>query len=386
MDFFQLGLKDSLITGLEKEGITEPSAIQCKCFKPVEEGKNVILYAKTGSGKTLAYLLPVYNRQDEELQKGMEVIILVPTHELCMQVVKQADRLSKNSGIQLKAAAVTGGANIRRQTERLKEKPRIVVGTAGRVLELIKKRKITAHTIKTIIIDEADKMLSRDNIEGVLAVRKCVMRDTQIVFASASINGDTIANAEVIAPEVKLIKAEETVKMPESISHGYIVSPPKRKIETLRSLLSALKGEKTMVFINRTSDNETAYEKLKYHKYDVVCLNGSTQKLDRKKAIESFKSGKNHILIATDIAARGLHIDNVKNIISISVSEEPADYLHRAGRCGRNGSKGFSVLVVTEKEERLIKKYEKSLGIKINKMYMKNGRLFFSKTEQQRKY
>lgn len=377
MNFTDLGLKDSLVNGLKAEGITKPSVIQQKAFKAIEEGKNIILHSQTGSGKTLAYLLPIYNRQQEEIPKGMQVIVLVPTHELCMQIVKQVDRLSKNSGVDLKAVAITGSANIMRQIDRLKIKPQIVVGTSGRILELIKKRKITAHTIQTLVIDEADKMLSRDNIEGVLAVRKCVMRDTQIVFASASINGDTVANAEVIAPNTEVIKTEEGIKMPDSIKHGYIVAEPKKKIETLRSVISALKDEKTMVFINRTSDNETAYEKLKYHKYNVCCLNGSTPKLERKNAVDAFKEGKIPVMIATDVAGRGLHIDGVKNIISLSISEEPADYLHRAGRCGRNGNEGLSILIVTDREIKLIKRYESKLGIKINKMEAKNGSVYF---------
>lgn len=382
MNFSDLGLKDSLQAGLKVEGIVQPSVIQEKAFKAIEAGKNTILHSQTGSGKTLAYLLPIYNRQAEEIPKGMQAIVLVPTHELCMQIVKQIDRLSKNSGVDLKAVAITGSANIMRQIERLKAKPQIVVGTAGRILELIKKRKITAHTIQTLIIDEADKMLSRDNIEGVLAVRKCVMRDTQIVLASASVDADTIANAEVIAPKLEIIKTEQRIKMPESIKHGYVVTEPKKKIETLRSIISALKNEKTMVFINRTSDNETAYEKLKYHKYKVCCINGSTPKLERKNAVSDFKNGKVPVMLATDVAGRGLHIDGVKNIISLSISEEPADYLHRAGRCGRNGKEGLSVLVVTDKEVKLIKRYETKLGIKINKMEVKNGNLYFKGEEK----
>lgn len=377
MNFSEIGLNEKLILGLKKEGIEVPSTIQQKAFNSIESGKNAILNAQTGSGKTLAYLLPIYNRQDEVISKGMQVIILVPTHELCMQIVKQIDRLSQNSNIIIKAAAITGSVNIKRQIERLKEKPQIVVGTPGRILELIKKRKITAHTIQTVIIDEADKMLSRDNIEDVLKVRKCVMRDTQIIFASASINGDNIANANVLAENIEIIKAEEIVKIPESIKHGFIISEPKKKIETLRKLLSALKNEKTMVFINRTSDNETAYAKLKYHKYSVECINGSTPKMKRKNAINSFKTGKVPTLIATDVAGRGLHIEGVKNIISLSLNEEPSDYLHRAGRCGRNGLEGLSILVVTAKELKLIKKYENKLGIKINKMELKKGSLFF---------
>lgn len=379
MDFLDIGLNEKLVKGLNKEGISEPSIIQQKAFKVIEEGKNAVLYAQTGSGKTLAYLLPIYNKQQEVIPKGMQVIILVPTHELCMQIVKQVDRLSVNSGVMLKAVAITGSANIMRQIERLKEKPQIIVGTAGRILELIKKKKISAHTIQTLIIDEADKMLSRDNIEGVLSVRKCVMRDTQIVFASASISADTITNAKVLTPNIEIVKAEEAIKMPESIKHGFVISEPNRKIETLRSLISALKNQKTMVFINRTSDNETAYAKLKYHKYSVSCINGSTPKQDRKNAIDDFKSEKSSVLLATDVAGRGLQIEGVKIIISLSISEEPSDYLHRAGRCGRNGNEGLSILVVTDRELKLIKRYENKLGIKINKMDVRKGELFFVK-------
>jgi superfamily II DNA/RNA helicase len=191
MDFKEYGLDEAIIKALNKEKITKANEVQQAVFK-VDEKKDLIVQSETGSGKTLAYLLPIYKTLIP-VEKGMKALILVPTHELAMQVNKQVQALSKNSGYQVQSAVIVGDVNINRQIEKLKEKPQIVIGTTGRIFELIKKKKITAHTIKTIVIDEADKMLDKNNQEGVKAVIKCCMRDTKIVMFSASMSKAAIS-------------------------------------------------------------------------------------------------------------------------------------------------------------------------------------------------
>jgi len=197
MTFKELGLQDNLIAALNKQGITEPTSIQEQTYDKIINNANVIARSQTGSGKTLAYLLPIYAKIDENL-KSTQAIILVPTHELAMQVHKQVELLSKNANSSISSAVIIGNANIERQIDALKKKPAIVIGTAGRIHELIKKRKIAAHTTKTIVIDEADRMLDQNNINAVKDVRKTAMRDTQVLLFSASINDKTIKSAHDI--------------------------------------------------------------------------------------------------------------------------------------------------------------------------------------------
>lgn len=370
MEFKELGISLPLIKGLKEEKITAPTKIQEAVVSKVLENKNVIARSETGSGKTLAYLLPIYEKILKE-EKGMKVLILVPTHELAMQVHRQIQRLSKNAELDINSATIFGDVNINRQIENLKKKPQIIIGTTGRILELMKKKKITAHTIQTIVIDEADKMLDKNNIKGVRDVIKCCMRDTQILFFSASIRKNTIEEAKVMAPDPEIIKTEENFTIPKNIQHMYLVVERRDKIETLRKLAKSMNPAKAMVFINKVTDIEEATEKLQYHHYSAECIHGSNIKKDRKKVIEDFKNGKLQFLIATDIAARGLHIEGVTAVFHLSIPEEPLDYLHRAGRTGRGEEKGLSISIVTQEEVKRIKAYQKAFGINIlpKKMY-----------------
>lgn len=370
MDFLELGISTPIIEGLKKEKITAPTKIQEAVIKKILNNHDVIAQSETGSGKTLAYLIPLFERINLE-EKGMKVIILVPTHELAMQVHNQVKRLADNSGKNITSTTIFGDVNINRQIEKLKEKPDIIIGTTGRIVELISKRKLTAHTIKTIVVDEADKLFDKNNKEGVKAVIKACMRDTQLLMFSASIDKNAIAEAEMIAKKPEIIKTSAQIMVPKNIEHLYFVTERRDKIELLRKIAKSLKPKKSMIFINKVSDIEEMTQKLKYHNYRAECIHGSVEKEDRKKVIEEFRNGKLQFLVATDIAARGLHFEGISAVFHISIPEEPLDYLHRAGRAGRGQGKGISISIVTEEELKYIKQYQKALGINIvgKKMY-----------------
>lgn len=373
MDFKEFGLDEAIVKALNKEKINNANEVQQAVFD-IDENKDLIVQSETGSGKTLAYLLPIYKKLIP-VEKGMQALILVPTHELAMQVNRQVQSLSKNSGYNVQSATIVGDVNINRQIDKLKEKPQIVIGTTGRILELIKKKKITAHTIKTIVIDEADKMLDKNNIESVKAVMKCCMRDTKIVMFSASMSNESVEVGQSILKEPFVIKLTKNKKMsiPKNISHIYFEVERRDKLDMLRKLASSLKPKKAMIFVNKLSDIEELTQKLKYHNYNAECIHGSNVKKDRKKVIDDFKNDKLQLLIATDIAARGLHFEGVNAIFHISIPENPNDYLHRAGRTGRNGEEGLSVLIVTKQELALVNKYKKEFGINITPYKISQG-------------
>ncbi len=374
MNFKDLGIQDALILGLNKQKITEPTDIQQQVYSKIIDNSNVIARSQTGSGKTLAYLLPLYQKIDLD-NRTTQAIILVPTHELAMQVHKQIELLSKNSGINLTSAVIIGNANIERQIDTLKKKPFIVVGTPGRIHELIKKKKIQAHTTKTIVIDEADRMLDKNNIQAVKDVRKTAMRDTQILLFSASINDKTINAAKDILTNPVIIKTSDKTNIPTNIEHLFFVVEQRDKIEMLRKLSKSINPKKAMVFINKAYDIEEATQKLKYHQYNAECIYGKVDKLQRKNIINNFRTGKLQFLIATDIAARGLDIEGVTTIFNISMPEDPKDYLHRAGRCARNNEKGLCVSIITEQELPLIKSYQKAFGINILQKRLYQGKI-----------
>lgn len=374
MDFEQLNISQSLIKSLNKEKITKPTEIQQKVYKPLFEGKNVLAQSQTGSGKTLAYLLPFMEKY-KDTKDGNRVLILVPTHELAMQVVRQIRKTNDGAGLSLAVAPVVGEVNIKRQIEVLKKRPQFIVGTPGRVFELIKKKKISAHLLETVILDEADKLLSKQQLEETKAVIKCCMRDVQKAFFSASMNDEAKKAAENIAGECEIIRLDKNLKVASNLEHIYIVCDGREKIEALRSIISSQKPKKAMVFINKFYDIERATQKLQYHHYNARCIHGNTKQKDRKEIVEQFSKGKLQILIGTDIAARGLHFEGVDMIIHFSIPEDEKDYLHRAGRCARGMEHGVNISLVTPAEIRRIRSIEKKLSIKMTEKRIRSGKI-----------
>lgn len=373
MSFEKIGVCEPLIEALKKEKIREPLPVQAKTFAPVMEGKQIAVQSETGSGKTLAYVLPLMQRLLTQ-ENGNKILVLVPTHELAMQVTRQVRSLSESMEAGIVAVPVVGNVNIRRQIDSLKEKPQIIVGTCGRILELIQKRKIAAHLIQTIVVDEADKMLEKNQVEETRALIKKCMRDVQKLFFSATLPQNTLDIIKEIAKDVQVVQTEDMITIPKGIKHFYVVCEAREKIQVLRSVISAT-DKKTMVFINRAYDIDRAVSKLKYHNYSVDCIHGSEQKATRKQVVDRFRKGKIRILAGTDIAARGLHFDDVDLVVHYSIPENPKDYLHRAGRCGRNGREGMSISIVTKKELSLLGACQKAFGIHMQECVLKKGRL-----------
>lgn len=374
MNFQELKVNEAVIQALEKQKITKPTLVQEKVYQDVLVHKDLIVQSETGSGKTLAYLIPLFEKY-KELEKTNKVIVLVPTYELAMQVQKQVQLLAENSGIGMKVTSIFGNVNIERQVERLKEKPQIIVGTADRIYELIKMKKIAAHNVKTIVLDEADKLLDKRNKEKVKEVIKCTMRDRQLLFFSASIPEPIVKEAKEISKDAVVVKSEEKQTIPASIEHLYVITDARSKIETFRKLARFNKGKKVMVFVNGQFEVEETTQKLQYHNFKAACIHGKVDKKDRQRAIEDFRSNKINYLVATDVAARGLHFDGVDTVFHISIPEEPMDYLHRAGRTGRNDTTGRSILIVTKEELPRLKAYQKAFGINIVAKKMYEGKL-----------
>jgi ATP-dependent RNA helicase DeaD len=372
--FEELGLKKSLSEGLNKLGIETPTDIQSKVIPLALTNKDIIAKSQTGSGKTLAYLLPLFEKIDIT-KREMQAIILAPTHELVMQVYKTITELIDASGIELKATSVIGETNINRQIEKLKEKPHVIVGTPGRTLELIKRKKLAAHTIKTIVIDEADNLLDVNNIETVKAVIKTTLKERQLLLFSATISDKTITTATAFMKEPDVVKAEDKNEVNSNITHYYFTCDRRDKIEVLRKLVHAINPEKALVFINKSDDIEITTSKLKYHKLKVEGIHGANMKEQRKKALEDFRNGKIQLLVSSDIAARGLDIKGITHVFNLDLPENSINYLHRVGRCGRQNEEGLAVTIADPKELSLVRKYENAFNIEIKHKDMFKGRI-----------
>ena len=372
--FVPLGLSPALLSALEKQDITQPTEIQHKLVPELLAGKDVIGRSETGSGKTLAYLLPIFERLDLSV-RGTQAIILTPTHELAAQVFRQAELLQENSGIDAGCALLIGAAGIARQMERLKSKPRIVIGSTGRILDLIRRRKIQAHLVKIIVLDEGDRLLEDGNIADVREVVRATLKERQIAILSASIGAETKERAAgLMKPDFAVVEAESAA-VPKGLSHYYILSPPREKFVNLRKILAGEKPEKAIVFLNNPENIEVTVDKLCYHGIKAAGIYGTAGKLERKTALADFRVGRVSVLVASDIGSRGLDIEGVTHIINLDVPEEPTHYLHRAGRCGRKGLPGTAITIVTPYERRWVHKYEKAWGLQFVQKEMSYGQL-----------
>lgn len=369
-----IGINPSLIKALEKENITVPTEVQSKVIPEAVLNKDLIVQSETGTGKTLAYLLPLFHKVDPS-KKEMQAIILVPTHELALQIQRQIERLTQNSEVEITSTPIIGNVNIDRQIDKLKERPNILVGSPGRILELIKKRKIAAHTIKTIVLDEADRLLDIHNIESVKAIIKSTLKERQILIFSATISKDSEASAKELMKEPQIIRNESTATVPGTIEHIYFVADQRDKIDVLRKLVRIMNPEKALAFVSDGDELSVLVEKLKFRKLDVEGIQGANFKLERKKVMDDFRNGKLQLLVATDIAARGIDIENLTHIFNLNMPEQPNDYLHRAGRTGRKGNAGVCVSIVTPRESELLKQYEKKLSIKFTQKDMRMGEI-----------
>ena len=350
MNFNQLLNNQSLIEALHTMGIISPTDIQKKAIQPIIENKDVIAEAVTGSGKTLAYLLPAFLRIDAN-SKDPHTLVLVPSHELALQINAVSKQLEATSNIGIRSIAIIGNVNIKRQLEALKTKPHIIIGTPGRILELIKMKKLKAHTIKTIVIDEADKLLSKDNSRVVNAIIKTTLRDCQLVAASASLKPASLHLAQKIMKAPVIFSLTE-VKSNTDINHFVIESTQRDKIKFLRKLIAAEQPKKAIVFLNRNELIQEINDRLNYHSIPSTCIFGSAQKLERKKALSIFRSGKAQVLIASDLMARGLDFEGVSHIIHLDLPDNTDEYIHRSGRTGRAGQSGTSIAIVTPREHK----------------------------------
>ncbi|MTN44289.1 DEAD/DEAH box helicase [Turicibacter sanguinis] len=370
--FENLNLDSRIIAGLNKQNISVPTSIQQEAIPVILNHQDVIAQSHTGSGKTLAFVAPLFEKIDTT-KREMQVLILAPTHELVMQIDAQIKLLAANSEIPVTSTTIIGGANIDKQIKKLKEKPHIITGSCGRILELIKKKKITAHTLKTIILDEADSLLDNTNTKTIQDIIKTTLRDRQLCLFSASISENTQTLATSLMKEPVILKTADAVEMNPNIAHFYLKGERRDKFELLRKLIVAENPERALIFVNQNDSMKEIAEKLNYHQKETFVMRGNIQKEERKRALDLFRSGKIKLLVSSDLTARGLDIPEVTHIIHLDCPANPNEYLHRAGRTARGYASGKSICIITDKDLSTLKKYQKKFNIQFKEMKVSHG-------------
>ena len=376
--FDQFGLDEAIVGALKKAGIVEPTAIQVQAIPFIMETRDVVGESETGTGKTLAYLLPIFQKIDT-LKRETQAMILTPTHELAIQIQREIEILADNSGLAVTSTAIIGNVNITRQIEKLKEKQHIIVGSSGRILELIHKKKISSQTIKTLVLDEADRLLDENNSETVKAVIKTTLRRTQLLLFSATIPAGTLQRAGDLLKDPKVVRVTEKVMIAPTITHMYFSAEQRDKIEVLRKLVRRVIPPRALIFINKSEEIEKMVEQLRFHGLEAEGIYGGASKIHRRKAMDEFKSGKISLLVASDLAARGLDIKGITHIFNLDLPEDPQLYLHRVGRTGRAGESGIAITIVNFKEVPYIKRLESMFEISISHKEMLQGKIVDSR-------
>jgi superfamily II DNA/RNA helicase len=373
--FSQLGIDSAWVLGLAKEGITVPTKVQAEVIPDALNGKDIIGQSATGTGKTLAYLLPLCQKIDLT-QRETQALVLAPTHELAMQIFREARLLAQNSAMPVTAAVIIGDVNITRQVDKLKERPHLIIGSSGRILELIQKRKINAQTVKTIVLDEADRLMDDNHRTSVAAIIKATQKDRQLMYFSATIPALAMEKAGEWSKDAIMISIQSETAVPVEISHQYFLVETRDKIEFLRKLLASLHLPRVLVFINTSAAIEETVAKLCHHGLVAVGIHGSAVKKDRQGAMEAFRDGRAQIMVASDLAARGLDIPGVGCVVNLELPEDPQAYQHRTGRTGRAGASGLAVSIVDKGEEKRIQYLQKKLNIRILPKRLAFGKVF----------
>ena len=370
-----LTLSEEINNRLQKLNIVEPTKVQSQLIPVISKGQNVVFQSETGTGKTFTYLLPLINKLENDPDKTKtRIIIVAPTFELASQINTAAKSITDR-----KTALFIGGAAIKRQIETLKEKPQIITGTAARLVELIRLKKLKVNDIFACIFDECDRLIKKESFEDTEALRQSLPSGCQLIGCSATVNKQVkiffAGSEDIILPPEDVLRSK--------ITHWAIYAETRNKIETLRKFILAEKPEKALIFTSRADQVENIYTKLKYKKIECAALHAKTDKQERKAAIDRFKSGKTKLLITSDLAARGLDIPEITHIIQMDLPSDIDFFIHRSGRTARAGKTGINVVIGDEYEMNHYAEIEKKLKIIVYPKVVYNGKISAPKIDEE---
>ncbi|MDH1882171.1 DEAD/DEAH box helicase [Empedobacter falsenii] len=370
--FKELGLQEEILTAIEKMGFVNPSPIQEKAIPQIlSSDQDVIALAQTGTGKTAAFGLPVLNQLDSN-SKSVQAIILCPTRELCLQIAKELESFSADMrGVRVQA--VYGGADIVKQIRGLKDNPQIVVGTPGRTMDLIKRGALKINDITWTVLDEADEMLNmgfRDEIDSIL---ETTPEEKQTLLFSATMPSEVrrIASEYMHNPvEIAVSKVNTASKNIEH--HVYLVRSSDRYL-ALKRLADYYPNIYGIVFCRTRREAKDVADKLMQDGYNADALHGDLSQSQRDHVMEKFRNQNIQILVATDVAARGIDVNELTHVINFNLPDDPEVYVHRSGRTGRAGNKGISIIISGGREARKIRDLEKLIASKIEPKNVPTG-------------
>ena len=360
-------LSENLKQSLTSLGITSPTPVQAEVIPRIMQGENLLFESETGTGKTFAYLLPLINKLETlDDHQRVRIIVVAPTFELASQLNSACKSVSSH-----KSALMIGGAPLKRQIETLKEKPESMIGTAARLVELIHLKKLKIEGLMAAVFDETDRLVKKESVEDTSNFRNLLPAGTQIIACTATLSKQT----KIFFADAKNVVMPPEDVLRKRITHWAIYAENRDKIDTLRKFLAAENPTKALIFTSRADQVENIYNKLTYKKVVCAALHAKTDKQKRKAAIDRFRSGKEKILITSDLAARGLDIPEISHIIQMDFPQDEDFFIHRSGRTARAGKTGINVVIGDEWEMRHFAQLEKKLGITVYPKEVRDGKV-----------
>ena len=351
----------ALLKAIEELGWTQPTPIQEKAILPVRSGGDLVGIAQTGTGKTGAFLIPSLEKQMDK--EGLHTLVLCPTRELAQQVAADARELAKHA--QLWVGEIYGGVPIGPQLRDLKAGFDVLVATPGRLIDHIERGTVDLSQIQTLILDEADRMLDmgfRPQIERVL---RQIPRERQTLLFSATMPNGVHALALQILKDPTWVRATPETTAAETVTQRVYSVKPDRKVDLLLHLLSEEGWDQVLVFTRTKAGADILYHRLDAKGVGVAVTHGDRDMKHRQRALETFADGKVRVLVATDVAQRGLDIEGISHVVNYDVPSDPEDYIHRIGRTGRAGSTGDAITLMTASELGQVKSIEHLLGYRL---------------------
>lgn len=377
--FKQLGLSEPLIKGIEALGFEKPTPVQ-ELVIPVAltDNQDIIALAQTGTGKTAAFGLPLLQRINPKVREP-QALVLCPTRELCVQVANDLTNYSQFLH-QYNVVAVYGGASIEQQIRQLKNGAQIIVATPGRLMDLIARKAVRLDTVERVVLDEADEMLNMGFKEAVDFILAAVEGTESIWLFSATMPEEVRAIAQTYMESPVELSTGKRNQTNENIEHHYFLCRADDRYDTLKRVVDANPGIYGLIFVRTKVEAKEIAEQMIRDGYNSDALHGDLAQADRDRVMQRFREGNLQLLIATDVAARGLDVQNISHVINYGLPDEIEVYTHRSGRTGRAGRTGISIIIITPKFEDKIRQIERKTKATFHKKMIPTG---FEVCEQQ---
>ncbi|MDD3237035.1 MAG: DEAD/DEAH box helicase [Candidatus Gastranaerophilales bacterium] len=363
--FDELNLSSEILSAIAEMKFTTPSSIQKEAIPRVLNHEDIIAQAPTGSGKTAAYAIPVLEKINKN-STSIQSLILCPTRELVIQVHKEFEKLTKYME-SIKVVSVYGGQNIEKQFNALKKNPQIVVATPGRLMDHLRRNSISLKDLSIVVLDEADEMLDMGFREDIYTILEDTPENRQTVLFSATMAKDIIALTKKFQKTPFIIDVRDNLLNAPNIAQYYLEVVEKEKPELITRLLELHNLKLVLIFCNTKSNVDKLVEILKSKGYFADSLHGDMNQVQREKVMKGFKNGSVKILVATDVAGRGIDVKNVQCVFNYDLPRDDEDYIHRIGRTARAGKSGIAFSLISKRQASSLKRIERANGLKIEK-------------------